>query len=130
MKTFPTLHSYVTPSPPSTPNTSWKFIGLFVKQTGVMSIKCRRSVGSTLYYKMRTKAVCHFKKIITKGMTYTQAATKPISLFNSYDHLNFPFVLHSLNLTGYPIPMFSILVLKFQLKSKLRKNFNVIQKIW
>ena len=37
-----------------------------------------------------TKAVHHFEEIITKGMTYTQAITKPISLFNAYERLKFP----------------------------------------
>ena len=52
------------------PNTSLKFNGFFMKHPGVMSFKCRRSVGSTLYQKIRTsKLYVVLKKIITKGMT-------------------------------------------------------------
>ena len=59
------------------------------------------------------------KKIITKRMTYMQTTTKSISLFKAYEHLKSPSPVHSLNLTGYLIPMFPILVLKFKLKTKL-----------
>ena len=43
--------------------------------------------------------------------------------------LKSPPPVHSLNFTSYPIPMFSILGLKFKLKSKLLNSFNVMQKI-
>ena len=50
------------------PNTSSKFVGLFVKYPGVMSFKCRRRIGSTLCQKMRTpKLYVILKQIITKG---------------------------------------------------------------
>ena len=57
-------------------------------------------------------------KIINKGMTYTQTITKQISLSNAYERLKSPTPVRSLNFTRYPIPMFSILGLKFKLKSK------------
>ena len=69
---------------------------------------------------MRTlKLYVILKERITKGMTYAQTATKPISLFNAYEHLKSTSPVHCLNFTGYPIPMFPILVLKFKLKTKL-----------
>ena len=50
--------------------------------------KCRRSVGSDLCQKMRIpKLYVILKKIITKGMNYTQTATKLINLFNVYERL-------------------------------------------
>ena len=81
-----------------------------------MSEKCRKH---PLSKNVDTKAVRHFKKIITKDMTYTQTITKQISLFNAYERLKFPPPVHSLNFATYPILMFSILGLKFNLKSKL-----------
>ena len=87
-KTFPTIHSNVIPSLLYISNTSWKFVGLFVKHPEVMSFKCRRTVGSSLYQKMKSpKLYSVLKKIITKWMTYTQSATKSISLFNIYECL-------------------------------------------
>ena len=58
-----------------------------------------------------------------------QTATKSISLFNDYERLKSPSPVHSLNFTSYLIPMFSILSLKFKLKSKISNNFNLMQKI-
>ena len=57
------------------------------------------------------------KKIITKLMTYTQTAKKSISQFNAYERLKSVPPVHSLNFTNYQFPMFSILGLKFKLKS-------------
>ena len=108
------------------PNTSWKFVGLIVKHSGVMSFKCRRNVASALCQKMRTQKLYNIlKNIITKGMTYTQNTTKQISLFNAYERLKSPPLGHSSNFTSNPIPMFSILGLKFKLKSKLQNKFNL-----
>ena len=59
------------------------------------------------------------KNVITKGMTYTQTSTKQIRLFNAYERLKLSLPVDSLNFTGYLIPMFSILGLKFKFKSKL-----------
>ena len=59
------------------------------------------------------------KKIITTDMTYTQTTTKQISLFNADERLKYPPLVHSLNFASYPILIFSILCLKFKLKSKL-----------
>ena len=84
-----------------------------------MSFKSRRSNGSALYQKMRTlKLYIILKKIIPKGMTYMPTATKSVSLFNTYERLKFPppFTVHFLLVTR---PDFSILGLKFKLKSKL-----------
>ena len=53
-----------------------------------MSLKCRSSVGSALYQKVRTpKLFIILKKLITKEITYTQTAAKSIGLFNAYDRL-------------------------------------------
>ena len=88
-------------SPLCIPNTSWKFISLLMKHPGVMSFKCRRSVGSVVCQKMRTpKLYFILKKIITKGMTYMQTTTKQISLFNAYECLKYPPSVHSLNFTS------------------------------
>ena len=85
------LHSYVIPSPFCIPNPSWKFVGLLVKHTGVMSFKCWRSVVSALYQKMRTTRLFFIlKKIFAKGMISTQTAAKSISLFKAYERLKSP----------------------------------------
>ena len=85
-----------------------------------MTLKCYKSVGSALYQKkMKPKLYIILKKIIIKGMTYTQTATKSINLYNAYDRLKSPPPVHSSFFTSYLIPMFSILGLKFKLKSKL-----------
>ena len=108
--------------PLSIPNTSWKFAGLLVKHPEVIPFKYRKSVASALYEKMRTpKLYVILKKILIKGMTYTQTTIKQIRLFNAFEHLKYPPSVHSLkfNFTSYLILMFSILSLKFKLKSKL-----------
>ena len=86
-----------------------------------MLLKCWRSVESALYHKMRTpKLHVILKKIITKRMIYTQTATKSNSLYSSYEHLKIPPpIVHSSILPSYPIPMLSILGLKFKFMSKL-----------
>ena len=45
------------PSPHCIPNTSWKFVDLLVKHLGIMSLECRRNVGSALHQKMRTPSL-------------------------------------------------------------------------
>ena len=129
-KTFPKLHSYAIPSRLCIPTISWKFVCPLVKHPGTMSFKCHRSVESALHQNLRTpKLYVILKRIITKGMTYTQTATKSISLFKAYESLkSFPPV-HSLNFTSYPIPMFSVLGLKFMLRSKFYNKYNLMQKI-
>ena len=78
---------------------------------------------------MRTqKLYVILKKIINKRITYTQTATKPISLFNASERLKSPPPLLSLNSTGYPMTMFLISGLKFELKSILENSFNLMQK--
>ena len=52
-------------------------------------------------------------------MTYTQTATKSIHLLSADDRFKSPSPVHSLIFTSYPIPMFSILGLKFKLNYKL-----------
>ena len=86
-KTFPTLHSYVIPGPLCIHKTSWKFVVLLVKHPGVMSFKCRRSVGKALYQKMRTPKLYVILKKIVSRVTYPQTERKMISLFNVYDRL-------------------------------------------
>ena len=128
--TFSTLHPYVIPIPLCIPNTSWKFVGLLLKYPEVISFKNWRNVGSALYQKMWTsKLYVILKKIITKGMIYWQTARESINLFNAYERLKSPFTVPSSFFTKYPIPMFSILGLKFKLKSKLQNDFNLMQKI-
>ena len=61
-----------------------------------------------------TKLYIILKKEITKGITYTQTTSKPISLFNGYERLKSPPLVHSLKFTSYLIPLFSILGLKFK----------------
>ena len=75
---------------------------MVVKHPREMTLKCYRSVGSALYQKMRkSKLYIILKKIIIKGMTYTQTATKSINLFNAYERLKSPppFTVHFLLVT-------------------------------
>ena len=73
------------------PNPIWKFFGIFVKHSGVMLFRCRRSVECSLYQNRKTpKLYAILKKRITKGMTYTQTATKSISLLYTYERLKSP----------------------------------------
>ena len=62
-------------------------------------------------------------------MIYRQTTTKQISLFNVYERSKYPPPVYNLNFTSYPILMILILFLKFKVKSKLKNNFDLMQKI-
>ena len=73
-----------------------------------MSEKCRKRPISK---NKDIKAARHFfKKMITKGMTYTQTATKSIGLFKAYACLKSLPPIHSSFFTSFLIPVFSILI--------------------
>ena len=47
---FPTLHSYVIPSRLSTPNISWKYVGLVAKHPRERPLKCRIFGSALLHF--------------------------------------------------------------------------------